>query len=454
MDIKDILEKGPLSETVEVWGWIRSVRKARTFSFLMVGDGSCLSSLQVVADNKLENYEEVAAIHTGAACRIRGLVVASRGKGQAVELSAHAVEIIGPSAEDYPIQKKSLSLEFLREKAHLRPRTNLFGAIFRLRHHLSLATHHFFHERGFYYIHSPILTAVDAEGAGEQFTVTALDLSARGIDVEKDYFGQKVSLSVSGQLEAECCSAGLGKVYTFGPTFRSENSNTARHLAEFWMVEPEASFFDLDDNRRLAVDYFKYLLGHALMACKEEMAFLASREEAPKNHLSNLEQLCESEFKKITYTEAIEVLKKSGKTFSFRPKWGADLQTEHERFLTEVYFKSPLVVVDYPREIKAFYMYQNDDGKTVQAMDVLVPRVGEIIGGSRREERLPRLLSRMKEMGMDTAPLWWYLDLRRYGSVPHSGFGLGLERVLMYTSGMKNIRDVIPFPRTPRHCDF
>ena len=455
LDVKDILKKEPEGQSISVLGWIRSVRKSRNFCFLMLSDGSSQSLLQIIADQKLDNYENVATMSIGTSCAIRGQLVASGGKKQAVEIQATHVDILGTSTEDYPIQKKALSLEFLRTQAHLRGRTNLFGAIFRLRHHLSMAIHHFFHSRGFYYLHSPIITAVDAEGAGEQFTVTALDLSAnKKIDMAQDYFSRQASLCVTGQLEAECMALGLGKVYTFGPTFRAENSNTPRHLAEFWMVEPEMAFCNLEDNRQLAVDCLKYLMNHCIKHCLDELHFLSSRADAPKNHLDSLHNILSADFKKITYTQAISILDRSGKTFEYRPKWGEDLQTEHERYLTENHFKGPIVVVDYPKEIKAFYMRANDDGKTVGAMDVLLPRVGEIIGGSQREERLDRLLSRMRELKMDESSLWWYLDLRKYGSVIHSGFGLGLERIMMFISGMKNIRDVIPFPRTPRNCDF
>ena len=452
--VKSILKREPRKEIVCVQGWIRSVRKSKTFSFLMLNDGSCQNSLQIIADQTLSNYGDIASMPIGTSCRITGLSAPSGGRQQAVEVQAESLEILGTSQEDYPIQKKALSLEFLRTQAHLRMRTNLFGAVFRLRHHMSMATHNFFHERGHYYLHSPIITAVDAEGAGEQFTVTALDLKNPKIDFERDYFSRQVSLCVTGQLEAECMALGLGNVYTFGPTFRAENSNTPRHLAEFWMVEPETAFCDLEGNRALAVDYLKYLVGHCLEHCSEELEFLTARKDAPVDHLNELQKIGESKFQKITYTEAVTILENAKESFEYKPQWGSDLQTEHERYLTEKYFQEPIVVVDYPKDIKAFYMRANDDGKTVAAMDVLVPGVGEIIGGSQREERFDKLLSRMREFNMDEDALWWYLDLRRYGSVIHSGFGLGFERAVMYVSGMKNIRDVIAFPRTPRNCDF
>ena len=454
--IKSLLENPPLGEMTSIGGWVKSVRRSKRFSFLVLSDGSTPKALQLIVDATVANYGEVQALTSGTAIWAQGPLVASRGQGQEVEMQVASLEILGPCGEDYPIQKKALSLEFLREKAHLRVRTDLFGAVFRLRHHLSLATHSFFHERDFFYLHSPIITAVDAEGAGEQFTVTALDLEnlPREEGLRGDYFGGPKSLCVTGQLEAECVAQGLGRVYTFGPTFRAENSNTPRHLAEFWMVEPEASFFDLEDIVALGLTFLRHLVAQALEACPGEMALLAARPEAPPNHLKALEDLAQGEGKSITYGEALGVLKASGQPFEFAPEWGHPLQTEHERYLAEEYAQGPLAVVDYPKEIKAFYMRQNDDGKTVRAMDILVPGVGELMGGSQREERLERIEARMDELAMEKAPLWWYLDLRRYGTVPHSGFGLGLERALMFVTGLKNIRDVIAFPRTPRHCDF
>ena len=460
MDIKEILGGGYVDRDAVVAGWIRSVRRSKRFCFLVVNDGSCQASLQVVVDGGMDGYEEASSMLPGTSCRIHGKVVESGGRGQAFEMQARKVEVLGASGEDYPIQKKSLSLEFLREQAHLRVRTNLFGAVFRIRHRMAMATHGFFHRRGFYYLNSPILTTIDAEGAGEQFTVTALDLddpprNDKGkLDFGHDYFSEKAGLCVSGQLEAECFAAGLGRVYTFGPTFRSENSNTSRHLAEFWMIEPEAAFYDLDDNAKLATDYIKYLIEDILEYCADELEFLSSRDDVADNHRDILKHVSNSRFQKISYTEAVDILRKSGEKFEYAPEWGKDLQTEHERYLTEKHFDSPLIVVDYPKDIKAFYMRQNDDGKTVRAMDVLVPGIGEIIGGSQREERLDRLVNRMRELKMDEAPLWWYLDLRKFGTVPHAGFGLGFERAVMYVTGMKNIRDVIPFARTPRNCSF
>ena len=446
-----------------VQGWVRSVRRARSFCFLVLNDGSCQASLQVVVDGGLPNYGEVEALRPGAACRAAGRMTPSRGAGQALEMQASRVDVVGASGEDYPIQKKALPLEFLRERAHLRARTQVFGAVFRVRHHVALATHRFFHDRGFLHVATPVLTAVDAEGAGNQFTATALGLDGPdgpprapggGADFARDYFARRASLCVTGQLEAECLAAGLGGVYSFGPTFRAENSNTPRHLAEFWMVEPEASFLDLAGAARLAVDYVRHLVAHCLGHCADELGFLAAREDAPKGHLEALRSTAEGGFSTVGYSEALDILRSAGKRLGRVPSWGEDLGTEHERFLTDRHFKGPVVVVDWPKDLKAFYMRQNDDGRTVGAMDVLVPGAGEIIGGSQREERHRRLAARMDELGMDKGPLWWYLDLRRHGSVPHSGFGLGVERAVQYITGMRNIRDAIPFPRTPGSCDF
>jgi asparaginyl-tRNA synthetase len=457
--IKDILKMEPAEQEVHVQGWVRSIRKGKKFSFLVINDGSTQLDIQVVADQAIDGYEEGTAVATGAAMSIHGKLVASQGKGQTMEVHATKLHVYGNVDESYPLQKKATSLEFLREQAHLRIRTQTFGAIFRVRHALAMATHEFFKDRGFFYVHTPIITAVDAEGAGEMFGVTTLDRSAPprdakgSVDFSKDYFARETSLCVTGQLEAECYAMGLGSVYTFGPTFRSENSNTPRHLAEFWMIEPEVAFATLDDVADLARDYIQYLIAHALKECPAELEFLHQREESVTNK-QILESVRDSAFTRITYTEAMEILSNSGHTFEFPTDWGRELQTEHERYLTDVHFKGPVIVTDYPKDVKAFYMKLNPDQKTVRAMDVLVPGVGEIIGGSQREDNLDLLVQRMDAMGMNKEPLWWYLDLRRWGSVPHAGFGLGFERAIMYITGMTNIRDVIPFPRTPRHCDF
>ena len=465
--IKDIVKKNITSESAVVKGWIRSVRNSKKFSFLVLNDGSCQASLQVIADEVLPNYAEVASLLTGSAVAITGKLVVGGGKNQAIEMQATTVEVIGKVDESYPLQKKATSMEFLREQAHLRIRTNTFGAIMRVRHHLAMATHEFFSNRGFFYLNSPIISGVDAEGAGEMFTVSTLatdiikapKTKEGKLDFSRDYFGKETFLAVTGQLEGECYAMGLGAVYTFGPTFRSENSNTTRHLSEFWMIEPEVAFADLDEIASLATDYIKYLISYSLTHAEAELNFLLSREDstAPKDHLDILKHVRDSEFKRITYTEAMEILSKvdpSVKKFEYPTTWGSELQTEHERFLAEEYFKMPVIVTDYPKQFKAFYMKQNLDGKTVRAMDILVPGIGEIIGGSQREDDLTKLTKRMEEMNMNQEPLWWYLDLRRFGSVPHAGFGLGFERALMYITGMNNIRDVIPFPRTPKNCDF
>jgi len=465
--IKNILSENIIDVDVTVKGWIRSVRNSKKFSFLVLNDGSCQASLQIIVDEVLPNYTEVAALLTGSAVAITGRLVRGGGKTQAIEMQARSVEIIGLVDETYPLQKKATSLEFLREQAHLRIRTNTFGAIMRVRHHLALATHEFFSKRGFFYLNSPIISGVDAEGAGEMFTVTTMasDLNKSPktkdgkLDFSKDYFGKETFLAVTGQLEGECYAMGLGSIYTFGPTFRSENSNTTRHLSEFWMIEPEVAFADLDEIASLATDYIKFLISYALENAASELEFLFGREDstAPKDHLNTLLHVRDSQFMRITYTEALEILSKvdpAVKKFEYPTSWGSELQTEHERFLAEEHFKMPVIVTDYPKEFKAFYMKQNPDGKTVRAMDILVPGIGEIIGGSQREDNLTKLTNRMNELNMDQEPLWWYLDLRRFGSVPHAGFGLGFERALMYITGVNNIRDVIPFPRTPKNCDF
>lgn len=467
MTIKELIDQKPVDTTQNIKGWIRSVRNSKKFSFVVVYDGTSQENIQVVVDETLANYAEVAALLSGSAVSIVGKVVMGGGKTPALEIQAQSVEIYSKTDDSYPLQKKATSLEFLREQAHLRIRTNLFGAVMRLRHHLAMGTHEFFSKRGFYYLNSPIISGVDAEGAGEMFTVSTLatDITKSPkhkdgkLDFEKDYFGKETFLAVTGQLEGECYAMGLNAIYTFGPTFRSENSNTTRHLSEFWMIEPEVAFADLDEIADLAADYIKFLIDYALTHASKELEFLHKSEYSTvgEDHIEILKHVRDSKFKRITYTEAMEILSKidpSVKKFEYPTTWGSELQTEHERFLAEEHFKSPVIVTDYPKEFKAFYMKQNPDGKTVRAMDILVPGIGEIIGGSQREEDLAKLEKRMDEMKMNKEPLWWYLDLRRFGSVPHAGFGLGFERALMYISGMGNIRDVIPFPRTPKNCDF
>lgn len=458
--IKKVYETKPIDQTVIVKGWVKSLRQSKKFSFLVVNDGTTQKDLQIVMDANMPGYEEAVKLTIGSSVEVEGLIVASQGK-QPVEMQARRVHIFCLNGEDYPLQKKETSLEFLREIAHLRSRTNTFSAVFRLRHVLAQATHEYFTNESFTYLHTPIITASDAEGAGEMFRISTLNLEKlprndKGeIDFKQDYFGRETFLSVSGQLEAETFAVGgLGRVYTFGPTFRSENSNTARHLSEFWMVEPEASFFTLEDNAALASGYVKHLIKRAMEKCGDELEFLSSR-YSPDN-LKTLEHVLNSPFEMVTYTKAIEILEEVSKThkFEFPVKWGMDLQTEHERFLAEQYFKRPVIVTDYPKDIKAFYMKLNDDNKTVRAMDVLVPGVGELIGGSQREDSYEKLVKRMEELNMDIKNYWWYLDLRKFGSVPHSGFGLGFERAVMYISGMSNIRDVIPFPRTPKNAEF
>ncbi len=445
---------------VVLMGWVRTRRDSKGgFSFLEINDGSCFGNLQVVAANTLANYQsEVLHLSAGASVRIEGEIKASPAKGQVTELHAESVNLIGAAdPESYPLQKKQHTFEFLRTIAHLRPRSNTFGAVARVRNCICKSIHDFFQEQGFLYVHPPIITASDCEGAGQMFRVSTLDPNnpprKEGlIDHEQDFFGKPTFLTVSGQLEAEIFACALGKVYTFGPTFRAENSNTSRHLAEFWMVEPEMAFFDLNDNMDLAEAFLKRIFKDVLERCAEDMAFFVQRIEPTA--ISTLESIVNSQFVRLSYTEAVDILQKSGQKFEFPVSWGTDLQSEHERFLTEQHFKKPVILSDYPKQIKSFYMRVNDDGKTVRAMDVLVPRVGEIIGGSQREERLDVLETRMKEMKLDPAAYWWYLDLRRFGTVPHAGFGLGLERTVLFVTGMANIRDVIPFPRVPGSAEF
>ena len=452
--IAQLLKEQPIGQPVEIKGWIRTRRDSKGFSFLEVNDGSCVANLQVIAEENLPRYEEeILRLTTGCSVRISGQLAASPAKGQVVELKAAEVEVYGwADPETYPLQKKRHSFEFLREIAHLRPRTNSLGAVARVRSALSFAVHRFFQEQGFQYIHTPIITTSDCEGAGEMFTVTTLDLNNvprkdGRTDFGTDFFGRQASLTVSGQLEAEIYCLALGNVYTFGPTFRAENSNTSRHLAEFWMIEPEMAFCDLAQDMQVAESFIKYLVRYVLEHCPEEIELFNNFVD--KGLKARLGAVLEQDFARITYTGAIDHLTTCGKAFNFPVAWGADLQSEHERYLCEEVFKRPLIVTDYPKSIKPFYMRVNDDDATVAAMDILVPGIGEIIGGSQREERYDMLLSRMAAQGLNPEEYHWYLDLRRYGTVPHAGFGLGFERLIQFVSGMANIREVIPFPRTP-----
>jgi asparaginyl-tRNA synthetase len=444
---------------VTVRGWLKTARHAKGISFLEVYDGSCFAGIQVIAEPALANYEgEVRHLQTGCAVVVEGELVDSPGKEQRFEIKASGVEALGRVGEDYPLQKKRHSFEFLRTIAHLRPRTNTFGAVLRVRNAAARAIHDFFQSRGFVYLHSPIITASDCEGAGEMFRVSTLDPSSPprseqgGVDFHQDFFAREAFLTVSGQLEAEIAALSLTNAYTFGPTFRAENSNTSRHLAEFWMVEPEMAFCDLEGDAEVAEAFLKHLFRSVLEACPDDMKFFAERIDPTA--VDTLEHVAASSFERLTYGNAIDILQRSGKPFEFPAEWGKDLQSEHERYLTEEYVGRPVIVTDYPKGIKAFYMYVNDDGKTVRAMDVLVPRIGEIVGGSQREHRLEMLQQRLGECGLPEPSYWWYLDLRRHGSVPHSGFGLGFERVVQFITGMQNIRDVIPFPRVPGYADF
>lgn len=460
ISVEQARQEASVGPVCEVRGWVRTRRDSKGgFSFIEVNDGSCLGNLQVVAPGELANYaDEIQKLSAGCSVVVTGELQASPAKGQATELHASEVRVLGwADPETYPLQKKRHSFEKLREWAHLRPRTNSFGAVTRVRNQISQSIHQFFHERGFLYTNTPIITASDCEGAGEMFRVTSLDLeklvkSSGPVNYSYDFFDKPAYLTVSGQLEAETYATALGRVYTFGPTFRAENSNTSRHLAEFWMVEPEAAFFDLRDNMQLAEDFLKRVFSDCLSFCEEDMQFFDERIE--KGKLEQLKAVIEKPFAHMTYTEAINVLTSSREKFDYPISWGTDLQAEHERYLTEKHVCGPLILTDYPSAIKPFYMRVSDDGKTVRAMDVVVPGVGEIIGGSQREERLDVLQSRMAEAGLDESEYWWYLDLRRYGTVPHAGFGLGLERAVQYATGMGNIRDVIPFPRTPGNAEF
>jgi asparaginyl-tRNA synthetase len=462
ISVADARKADAVGKTVLLRGWVRTRRDSKGgFSFIELNDGSCQGNVQVVAPGELANYEAVVKhLHTGSSVAIEGEVKASPAKGQATEVLATKVERIGDApAETYPLQKKGHSFEFLRGIAHLRPRTNTFGAIARLRHQVSMSIHQFFHEHGFYYVHTPVITASDCEGAGAMFRVSTLDPDAPPkvegkVDYTKDFFGKPAYLTVSGQLQGEAFACALGRIYTFGPTFRAENSNTPRHLAEFWMIEPEMAFFDLTDNMDLAEAFLKRIISDALKFCMEDLTFFAEKLENNKGLFDKLNNVLNNPFKRVSYTEGVDILLKSGKTWEYPVAWGVDLQSEHERYLAEQHFKCPVILYDYPRTLKPFYMKVNADEKTVRAMDVLVPGVGEIIGGSQREERLDVLEARIREQGMHPEGYSWYCDLRRYGTVPHSGFGLGLERTLLFLSGMANIRDVIPFPRTPGNAEF
>jgi len=449
----------PVGSEIVVRGWVRSRRDSKGVTFIELNDGSRFKSMQLVVEAGAISDETLKHVTTGSSIEAIGRLVESPAKGQAVELKVTAFQVYGSAdPATYPLQKKGHTLEFLREISHLRVRSNTFGAAFRVRNALTHAIHLFFQERGFLYVQTPIITTSDCEGAGQMFNVTTLNMqqpprTADGkVDWQQDFFAKAAYLTVSGQLEGEIFASAFSKVYTFGPTFRAENSNTPRHLAEFWMIEPEMAFYQLDDNMRLAEEFLKYIIRYVLEQCREDLEFFNQFIE--KSVLATLEHVAESDFGHMTYSDAVAELKKSGKTWEFPVQWGNDLQTEHERYLSEEVFKKPVIVTDYPREIKAFYMRLNDDDKTVRAMDVLVPRVGEIIGGSQREERYDVVLRRLRETGLDEKPYWWYLDLRRFGTVPHSGFGLGLERMMMYLTGLKNIRDVIPFPRTPGNAEF
>jgi asparaginyl-tRNA synthetase len=455
--IVQLLRSQPIGEIIEINGWIKSCRHSKEISFIDLNDGSCLANLQVISDSSTTcSSKNIQELSTGCSLRAVGRLVKSPAKGQDIELLAETIEIFG-LAPDYPLQKKRHSFEFLREIAHLRPRTNSIGAITRIRSSLSYAVHNFFKERGFVYIHTPIISTGDCEGAGETFTVTALDrkdfsLAESSSVWEKDFFGCRANLTVSGQLEAEAYALALGNVYTFGPTFRAENSNTSRHLSEFWMIEPEMAFCDLKEDIDTAEQFIKYLIKYILENCHDDLKLFASFID--KTLFARLDNILENVFERVTYSEAVKLLEKSGKSFKFPVKWGIDLQSEHERYLTEEIFKKPVILTDYPKIIKPFYMRVNDDNKTVAAMDVLFPGIGEIIGGSQREERLDNLLARMQELKMQTEDYDWYIDLRKYGTVPHAGFGLGFDRIVQFITGMNNIRDVIPFPRTPGSARF
>ena len=456
--VKDLLRTEP-GEDVLAKGWVRTKRGNKNVSFIALNDGSTINNIQIVVDTASFDEELLKRITTGACIGVTGKLVASQGSGQAVEIQAKEISLYGEADPNtYPLQKKGHSMEFLRSIAHLRPRTNTFGAVLRIRHAMAFAIHKYFNDKGFVYLHTPLITASDCEGAGEMFQVTTLDLNNPprkedgSIDYSQDFFGKQTSLTVSGQLEGELGAMALGEIYTFGPTFRAENSNTPRHLAEFWMIEPEMAFYEIEDNMVLAEDFIKSLVRYALENCMDDLKFL--NDMFDKELIERLESVVKTEFVRLTYTEGIRILEESGEKFEFPVSWGVDLQSEHERYLVEKHFKRPVIMTDYPKDIKAFYMKQNDDGKTVRGMDVLFPKIGEIIGGSEREASLEKLEARITELGMSHSTLEWYLDTRRFGSAPHSGFGLGFERLLLFVTGMSNIRDVIPFPRTPKNAEF
>lgn len=460
--IKTALERRDFGNEINVKGWVRTRRGNKNVSFVALNDGSTVNNIQIVVDVTKFSEEQLKLITTGAALSVCGLLTESLGQGQSVEIQAREIVVYGTAnPEEYPLQKKGHTLEYLRDIAHLRPRTNTFGAIFRMRHQMAMAIHTFFHTRGFVYFHTPIITASDCEGAGQMFQVTTQNLynlkkdESGQIDYSSDFFGQPTALTVSGQLEGELGAMALGAIYTFGPTFRAENSNTPRHLAEFWMIEPEVAFIEIDENMQLAQDFVQFCVNWALEHCREDIEFLAKMYD--NELIDRLRFVVENDFVRLTYTQGIEILKKAvaeGKKFEYPVDWGTDLQSEHERYLVEDHFKKPVILTDYPKDIKSFYMKQNDDGKTVRAMDVLFPRIGEIIGGSQREEDYEKLRRRAEEMGVPTKDIWWYLDTRRFGTAPHSGFGLGFERLMLFVTGMQNIRDVIPFPRTPHNANF
>ena len=475
MQIKEILTQTPVQQEVTVKGWVRTKRGQAAVTFIAINDGSTIHNIQAVVEGNVVDEETLKLVTTGACVAITGKLIASVGSGQAVEVKAEKIEVYGTADETFPMQPKRHSMEFLREKAHLRFRTNTFGAVFRIRHALAFAIHKYFNDKGFFYLHTPIITASDAEGAGEMFHVTTLDIKnppkteTGDIDYKEDFFGRETSLTVSGQLEGELGAMALSKIYTFGPTFRAENSNTTRHLAEFWMIEPEVAFNELEDNMNLAEDFVQNVIQYALENCADDLAFLEKRlleeeknkpqnERSPMSLIEKLRFVVDNQFERLTYTEAIDILVKSKphkeKKFQYPVEWGIDLQSEHERYLVEKHFKKPVILTNYPREIKAFYMKQDEDGKTVRAMDVLFPGIGEIIGGSQREDDYEKLVTRVKEVGIDPENIWWYLETRKFGSAPHAGFGLGFERLVLFATGMTNIRDVIAFPRTPKSAEF
>ena len=457
--ISDIFSPELIGSEVCVKGWVRTRRGNKNVQFVALNDGSTIKNIQIVFDMAKFSEEELKPITTGASIHVDGKLVESQGKGQVAEIQAEKLEIYGTAdVNEYPLQKKGHTLEFLREKAHLRPRTNTFGAVLRIRHTLAFAIHKFFNEKGFFYLNTPLITSSDCEGAGAMFQVTTLNMNdlpkteEGKIDYTQDFFGKQSNLTVSGQLEGELGATALGAIYTFGPTFRAENSNTPRHLAEFWMIEPEVAFYDINDNMDLAEEFIKYCINYALENVADDIEFLAKMYD--NELIDRLKFVVSNDFVRLTYTEGIEILEKSKHNFDFPIYWGADLQSEHERYLVEEHFKKPVILTDYPKEIKSFYMKQNEDGKTVRAMDVLFPNIGEIIGGSEREESYEKLLTRIEELNIPMKDMWWYLDTRKFGTVPHSGFGLGFERLVLFVTGMTNIRDVIPFPRTPNNCEF